>query len=676
MRIYLKQYIFRIVSALVITLCFLILSLNFYVNYRIRDYKRIFSEQLSKYFESQVVIEKVKYSFPNVIKIKKISAFKKDSLTKNLTIPLVKLNFSWADYLLKKKIILTSINLYKINLFDARCILTADIADFLKQLGFFVPEKNLKLRLKDVRYCLNQGKSKIDLLGDFYTKIESNGNIISKGKVSLDDSSRYKKYPDDFLLFSSKYELKAFISKKGIDITSLEIKNNNYFTNLWGMVDYNNLKLNGFFTNNRFLKYPTLVKQKPSLISKIKRFLFSKGEFPVKYLNPSVVKPNIYDFSIDLSFDKQKINFDEIRFSLNKIVFFIKGYISLEDVIKLDLLSSAFISKTIPNSAHKTSKKIDFHLLGQIDDGFYCGNFDIDISDISSSKIVNYKIKSILDKFNLKSGSGLVAEFNLGKGDFAIFIDDTVYKFIINDLVGWFYLGEKDKKLIELRANVYDGKLKATGVVDLGKFPMDMHFKINISDLSSDSLKGISGYFLKIKGIINSQIDCYFRNFTEEIRGNFYMRNGLLDNLSFFVWLAGFFNMPSVAVLNFNEIYGEFVFTDKQVGFNQLKLDSKDLDFNGNFMLGDKSMVSSILSLDFSKNLMQSSPKFRSLLRILGDKATSISFDFQLSGLINRMNFKWLESDFKNELKSLLPGFIERSIEKRVEDIMQDFSSN
>jgi hypothetical protein len=49
----------------------------------------------------------------------------------------------------------------------------------------------------------------------------------------------------------------------------------------------------------------------------------------------------------------------------------------------------------------------------------------------------------------------------------------------------------------------------------------------------------------------------------------------------------------------------------------------------------------------------------------------SLTFDFQLSGWLHGMNFKWLQSDFKRRIQNSIPNFIERSIEKNIETAIE-----
>jgi hypothetical protein len=74
------------------------------------------------------------------------------------------------------------------------------------------------------------------------------------------------------------------------------------------------------------------------------------------------------------------------------------------------------------------------------------------------------------------------------------------------------------------------------------------------------------------------------------------------------------------------------------------------------------------------RDLLQTSSKFRPLLKVLQSDMPFLTFDFQLSGRVEAMNFKWLESDFKKKVQDYIPNFIERHIEKKVEEAINSIT--
>lgn len=85
-------------------------------------------------------------------------------------------------------------------------------------------------------------------------------------------------------------------------------------------------------------------------------------------------------------------------------------------------------------------------------------------------------------------------------------------------------------------------------------------------------------------------------------------------------------------------------------------------------------MVNSKLSLTASRQLLQRPAKFRPLLRLVGKNVDALTFEFRLSGNLNKMNFLWLESDFKRKLRAAIPGFMENAVERKIEESLQPLS--
>ena len=73
--------------------------------------------------------------------------------------------------------------------------------------------------------------------------------------------------------------------------------------------------------------------------------------------------------------------------------------------------------------------------------------------------------------------------------------------------------------------------------------------------------------------------------------------------------------------------------------------------------------------------MLENSPKFTRLMKYLGQDNDFISFNFQLSGLFQSMNFKWLESEFKQKLENLLPSKYEKGLEDEIEKIIESISA-
>ena len=108
------------------------------------------------------------------------------------------------------------------------------------------------------------------------------------------------------------------------------------------------------------------------------------------------------------------------------------------------------------------------------------------------------------------------------------------------------------------------------------------------------------------------------------------------------------------------------------VVFEQSNKDCKqDVEVGGYFRLDRNQLVNSRLSLLFSREVLEDSPRFKLILKLLGRDFADLSFDFQLSGLLHDINFKWLDSYFKKRVRDSIPDFIERGLERKIDNIMR-----
>ena len=56
--------------------------------------------------------------------------------------------------------------------------------------------------------------------------------------------------------------------------------------------------------------------------------------------------------------------------------------------------------------------------------------------------------------------------------------------------------------------------------------------------------------------------------------------------------------------------------------------------------------------------------------KIFGDDIPMVLFNFQLSGRQEAMNFQWMPSPHKNMIQERIPNFVERIIERRIDEMM------
>ncbi len=217
--------------------------------------------------------------------------------------------------------------------------------------------------------------------------------------------------------------------------------------------------------------------------------------------------------------------------------------------------------------------------------------------------------------------------------------------------------------------------LKGNGNINIEQIPFKSSFQFSLDDVSANKLSPALVYLSKVYGKLSSKIS--YRNYPDtNLEGNLSISEGYLDNLRFFGWLSDFFSISALKKLNFNKIYANFLVNDEVTGLRDIILDSPQLSLKGYFNIFANDLVAGNLSLIFSEQLLDTSLKFKKLLKLLGKDASAVNFDFQMSGLYETMNFKWLESDFKDSLQKLLPARMERNLEQRIEDAIATISTN
>ncbi|MCK5493186.1 MAG: hypothetical protein KAJ14_08755, partial [Candidatus Omnitrophica bacterium] len=163
-----------------------------------------------------------------------------------------------------------------------------------------------------------------------------------------------------------------------------------------------------------------------------------------------------------------------------------------------------------------------------------------------------------------------------------------------------------------------------------------------------------------------------YRNWpNKKFYGTIIVRDGTLSNLQFLDWLSKFFKIPQLNQIDFSDISANFLVNNDIASLQNISLTSEDVGVGGYFRLYDNQLINSRLSLFFSREVLEASPRFKLILKLLGKDFTDLGFDFQLSGLLHDINFKWLDSYFKKRVRDSIPDFIERGLERKIDNIIQ-----
>ena len=333
-----------------------------------------------------------------------------------------------------------------------------------------------------------------------------------------------------------------------------------------------------------------------------------------------------FDISSSIKLGLSKIRIENLSSSWEKMPFSLEGDIFISDPLKMNLTLSSGKIKT-------SAENLSFYFPAEGKLGVY--------------------IEQAVSTYSRGSNS-----FRIPFKDFNILLD--------------FQNGETN--FIEFKAKIYDGLLEGEGYVNKATIPFNCALAFKTKNVDANKLHFSSVESSNIYGISESYIR--FRSYPRaNLNGELIVRKGYLDNVEFFKWLSDFFQMTSLERVDFDKLSASFSVDSQGIDLDRVSLDSKEVNLNGNLKLDQDSLVSGRVSLSLSRKLFESSRRFRSLLKLLPEDSSSLRFDFQLSGLLNSMNIKWLESDFKTNLQDRLPEAAEIGLEKSLEDIMESIAA-
>ena len=595
----------------------IVVIVSFAANYFLLKSKSKFEDWLSESFSQRISVERLKYFPPNRIILTNISIIEDSPQGKDqpISIKKIKLAFSLGRLISKRDFVFTNIYFSnpRASYFACTRFLKENIDEIISLIISLSQEEPINLAVKGGVLSLPRKDDLINyVIFDTSLKIKD-GLITSRGSLGVESFSE-----------PLSYKFAAILRKEKLTIKSLEFKWADFRAKLWGELENSYLRLNGFSS----LKSPFEDYRQQSfafnIIERVRNLLHKRGDYNrIKRVLPS----SLYIFDIDCSikFALPRIQIDNISFSLNNMPFRLRADILLSEPPLTNLTVSAQKIKT-------TFKNLAFCFIEQ-------EHFRMSFEEAALSYAVGSDFSRVFFK-----------DFN-----------------------ALFDLRDKNFKFIKIDSIIYDGLLKGAGHIDLSQVPLRCVLNLELKDVGADKLDSLLIYFPSAYGKSEGQI--HYRSYPDSnLTGTIFINKGYLEDVEFFGWLADFFGIPSLERIDFDKLSISFLVNDKAATLDKISLESEDLTLNGYFSIYENDLVSSRLSLSLSRGLLETSPKLKSLLALLEEDFSYLSFDFQLSGLMQAMNFKWLDSDFKRKLRESIPGFVQKGMEEKVEGIIESIS--
>lgn len=667
LRKYLSKYLFFI-----IIIAILLILVFFYSATSLLNSKKVYIEEiLSIYLQKKVAIQSVRYQPLNSIVLDGLTIVKTDATGSEQLMFCKKamLSFSLIE-LAKRNLVLTSIYLNNpiSKVVDYSYFSKNGLDQFIGIVNSLLINQALDIVIEDAVLPLYEQEELSDyLVVDSKIDIKKKGKILSRGSIVLVLLSEPQHSSENKL----DYNFTGNFTRRGVVIDNLELQKENLYLKSWGELEGDFFRLSGSIFSVRPLG--TYYLRKPKFLDKIEKFFGRKEKSATQIIIPSMSSLNIFDLGCLVKFIPDGVSIENLSFSLQDMPFRLKGDILFLEPIKLNLQIASFPSQPLPERL-QNPRRFDLEIDGTMEDEKFNGRLSLDfLAKIRAKKShetieANFRNLSFYHLNNNRLG------LNFKEANISCLANNNLYSILLEDLNALVSVADKKSLSIEFISGLFDGSMKGIGSINFDQIPFKSNFKVSIIDVSANKLSSALAYLSKVYGKLTSEIS--YRNYSStNLEGSLSISEGYLDDLKFFGWLSDFFSMPPLKKLNFNKISANFLISDEISSLKDISLESDDINLDGYFNILANDLVSGKLSLVFSEQLLASSAKLTRLLRILKEVST-VNFDFQMSGLYQNMNFKWLASDFKNGLQKLLPAGRERNLEQQIEEAVANITSS
>jgi len=254
--------------------------------------------------------------------------------------------------------------------------------------------------------------------------------------------------------------------------------------------------------------------------------------------------------------------------------------------------------------------------------------------------------------------------------DIAYRANDHEHRVLIRDFNAEMKTQMDGVKVIEYKAPFYEGLLRGNLYIDSTQIPSKITSQITLEDVNTDALEELLIQFAQFDGRMSSTMN--FTNIPQfELSGNITMVDGRMTDFDFFNWVSDTFRLPSLRAIDFGRASTQFLINKKHVQLMGIHLKTDDVRIRGYYDINNQNLVSSKLTVALSQGLLRQSPKFKPVLTIFEGNKDFLNFEFQLSGYTGAVNFQWMPSDVKRKIQERIPDFVERLIEKNIDEMME-----
>lgn len=654
--------------------CLAVIVCALAVNIALAVFVNRFIETANKNFFRPVTVQGVYYLPPHFILLRNFSIYDNDAAAGKaiLTVPAVRLTFSLWRLAVKRRFHVLSIyclrpaaNRYEFMRFVGKNF--QQILEFFKSL----PLQDIRLSLREAALKSSKNNIRSEIEVDFTLNLKANsvGAYGSLRKNVYVPDQQDPLSPAGIIKSTPlQYTFKGSLTPSGIAVEKMELSGEDLRCEFWGETHNAVSQLKGFI----FAK--TIPEERTNEDDSFLKKFQSTHHALAQWGKPKIIGlpgANLSIFNIDaqIKFNYPRIEVERLNFLVNDNPVEIKGDVRLTEPVSFNVnLHSKFRSLEKPADAGLKDISLSLSANSQNKKLVTNGTLHIDFSENKAGDLPLENVELVFNGLGLAFEEA-VCKTHMDKVDFSCKTDANAYRIILDNLDTEIPESDATPKIIKLRCRCYDGSLEGRARVALKKFTPVINSVLEVRNATANRLEGILIHFSKVYGKFNSRMR--FSSFPKMVlKGGLRIQNGSLNDFEFFKWLAEVFALPSLRKVDFKDAFADFSVDESGAELRNMRLDSDTVKIGGYFKLGKGDLVSSKMSLIFGEALLRESPKFTPLLNVLQNELNVITFDFQLSGDLNRMNFKWLQSDFKDKVKKAIPNFVERNIEKNIEEFV------
>ncbi|MBI4845093.1 MAG: hypothetical protein HY810_01230 [Candidatus Omnitrophica bacterium] len=690
-----KKYIskhFFVRTAIVILLA-LVISGYFFVKVFFSENKAKIEYLSSSYLNKKISIGSIQYVLPAFIVIKdiRIGEFAEQAEAIPLSIKKITLVFSLEKLFAEKELVISRIGLSEpeFDLVRYPLFLKESIAGFIKLINFLTQGNPLKIELENAAFIAgHRGNKRTTIIANSKIGIGPDDRFSSRGIISVQQAGwnfpvKGHKIFAAFQPGTFRYSVYAAVIPEGVVIEDIAVEKDNLQAKFQGRLENNVLRVTGnVYSDDTPVKTQEWLAQKNKLIRQLYA-LFKYGKLPQK-IGQRDAGVNCTDIDCVLEFASRAVNLKKATFNLNGIPVLVNGDFNFQQGMQLKAVVTTFPEQPFFGAGTDPRKLgLDIFLNGK--EGKSTGDITLDFFKMMGKNLSKQKLRA---DFN-NAAFGISPDMRI-----KLLFDEAVvfYEFDKNEHVfklrNWEllcnFLDEK-LKFVKFNAGIFDGLLKGYIVVDASEPGWKTKQNLTVKDVNASELDALLlslfGMYRTLPGKFQEKIsgkftcDVNYTGFRSSIlNGNLEISQGVLENMQFFLWISGFFNIPSLASVSFDSLSADFLVTDRIARLDNVCLSGKDISLKGQLDVRDNELISGRLALRLSRQILKESSKFQLLLGLISHDIKEFDFNFQFSGLYQSINFQWLESEFKHKVQKMLPGFIEQGLERKVESAIKEIS--